>query len=145
MVLESPITIQRPGQYHIILAPQLNRALTFVEQIAKPYALMHPPQADLPTQYYEIRDPIVFARGESAYLLAVTLRDGMLYFQAVNPEPLLHDSDSHLKTLRDFAEPALAQHPHSTPADQLWEEKLRDTIATTAGRMKIVAKELVTL
>lgn len=142
VVLDSPVTIQRTGQYHIILAPQLNRAQNFIEQIAKRFVLMHPPPGDLPSQYYEIRDPIVFAKGQSAYLLAVTLREGILYFQAVNPKPLLHDTDSHLKTLREFSGPVLEQHPLSDPAGEEWAEKLRDSIKTIAGDMQIAVKEL---
>jgi hypothetical protein len=142
VVLENPVVINRPGKYHIILAPQLNRAHTFIEQIAKPYMLMHPPQEDLPSLYYEIRDPIVFARGENSYLLAATLRDGMLFFQAVNPKPLQHDTDSHLKTLREVSESALKQHPFSKPADEQWAKKLRDTVKDIAGQMQITVKEL---
>lgn len=142
VVLENPVTINRPGRYQIILAPQLNRAQTFIEEIAKPYMLMHPPQADLPTQHYEIRDPIVFAKGESVYLLAVALRDGMLYFQAINPKPLHHDVDSHLKILREFSETSLQQHPITEPAGAVWAEKLRESVGMIAGQMKITVKEL---
>ena len=142
VVLENSVTIERPGQYHILLAPQLNRAQTFVEQIAKPFILLHPPHADLPTQYYEVRDPLVFAEGESAYLLAATLRDGMIYFQAINPEPLIYDKDSHYRTLRAYAEMVLKRYLHSTPADLQWADKLRHTIDTTAGLMKIAVTEL---
>lgn len=84
----------------------------------------------------------MFADGQSAYLLAATLRDGMLYFQTANPKPLLHDSDSHLKTLREFAESALAKHPLSEPADEQWAEKLRDSVETIAGQMQIAVKAL---
>lgn len=142
VVLDNPVVIHRLGHYHIILAPQLNRAQTFVEQIAKPYILMHPPLEDIPTQYYEIRDPIVFAKGESIYFLAITLRHGILYFQAVNPKPLLHDTDSHLKTLHEVSETAMKQYPLTKPADELWAKKLRDTVETIAGQMKISVKEL---
>ena len=44
VILENPVIIQRPGQYHITLAPQLNRAQTFVEQIAKQFIQSHPPE-----------------------------------------------------------------------------------------------------
>jgi hypothetical protein len=142
VVLENPVVIHRPGHYHIILAPQLNRAQTFIEQIAKPYILMHPPLEDIPTQYYEIRDPIVFAKGESVYLLAVTLRHGMLFFQAANPEPMQHDADSHIKTLREVSESALIQYPFIKPADEQWAKKLRDTVEKIAGQMQISVKEL---
>ncbi len=35
VVLENPLIIERAGQYHITLAPQLNLALPFIEAIAK--------------------------------------------------------------------------------------------------------------
>ena len=104
VILDNPVIIQRPGQYHITLAPQLNRAQTFLEQIAKQFIQLHPPEGDLPTQYFEVRDPKVFSQGESCYLLAIALRGGMLYFQAINPQPLIHDADSHYKTLHEFSE-----------------------------------------
>ena len=44
VVLDNPLIIQRPGQYHITLAPQLDRAQTFIEQISARFALSHPPQ-----------------------------------------------------------------------------------------------------
>jgi len=140
VVLENPVIIQRPGQYHITLAPQLNRAQTFIEQIAKQFTQLHLPEHDLPTQYFEVRDPRVFSKGESSYLLAIALRDGMLYFQAVNPKPLLRDADSHYKTLRDFSESVLQHHPLSEPADELGAEKLRAAVDTIATQMKIAVK-----
>jgi hypothetical protein len=142
VVLDNPVTIERPGQYHMMLAPQLNRAQTFIEQIAKKFITSHPPEGDLPSQYYEIRDPAVFAKGESAYLLAVTLRNGMLYFQAVNPQPLSGEAGSPLKTLRETSEKVLLQHPGSRPADEQWAEKLQDSVNTVAGQLNITVETL---
>lgn len=142
VVLENPVIIQRPGQYHITLAPQLNRAQTFIEQIAKQFTQLHPPESDLPTQYFEVRDPKVFSRGQSSYLLAIALRGGVLYFQAINPQPLLRDADSHYKTLREFSESVLQHHPLSEPADELGGEKLRVSVDTIAGQLKIAVKAL---
>lgn len=142
VVLDNPVIIQRSGQYHITLAPQLNRAQTFIEQIAKQFTQLHSPESDLPTQYFEVRDPGVFAQGESCYLLAISLRGGVLYFQAINPQPLLHDADSHYKTLREFSGAVLQHHPLSEPADELWMEKLRGAIDTIAGQLKIAVKIL---
>ena len=184
VILENPVIIQRPGQYHITLAPQLNRAQTFIEQIAKQFTQLHPPnghgsnatpdnetrharfplpnplpqageganeslrevfvKGDLPTQYFEVRDPKVFSQGESSYLLAIALRGGVLYFQAVNPKPLLRDADSHYKTLREFSESVLQHHPLSEPADELGAEKLRAAVDTIAGQLKIAVKVLQT-
>jgi hypothetical protein len=142
VILENPVIIQRLGQYHITLAPQLNRAQTFIEQIAGQFVLLQPPQGDLHTQYFEVRDPRVFSRGQSSYLLAIALRGGILYFQAVNPKPLLHDADSHYKTLREFSESVLQHHPLSDPADELWSEKLRSAVNTVAGELMIAVKTL---
>jgi hypothetical protein len=144
VILENPVIIQRPGQYHITLAPQLNRAQTFIEQIAKQFTQLHPPESDLPTQYFEVRDPKVFSQGESSYLLAIALRGGVLYFQAVNPKPLLRDADSHYKTLREFSESVLQHHPLLEPTDELGAEKLRAAVDTIAGQLKIAVKVLQT-
>jgi hypothetical protein len=141
VILENPVIIQRPGQYHITLAPQLNRAQTFIEQIAKHYSQSHPQQRDLPTQYLEVRDPKVFSRGQNCYLLAIALRGGVLYFQAVNPKPKQHDADSHYKTLHEFAESVL-QHPFSGPADEQGAEKLRATVDTIAAQFMIAVNVL---
>ena len=142
VVLDNPLIIHRPGQYHVTLASQLNRAQNFVEQIALQFIALQPPQGDLPSQYVEIQDPAVFAEGESAYLLAITLRNGMLYFQAINPQPLIYDADSHYKTLRAFSETILKHHLFSSPADALWAEKLRDSINTAAQQMNIAVRAL---
>jgi hypothetical protein len=142
VILDNPVIIQRPGQYHITLAPQLNRAQTFIEQIASQFVQPPPPQGDLPAQYFEVRDPRVFSQGESCYLLAIALRGGILYFQAVNPKPLLRDADSHYKTLREFSESVLQHHPLSEPADELWAEKLHSAVDTTAEKLTIAVKTL---
>ena len=142
VILDNPVIIQRPGQYHITLAPQLNRAQTFIEQIAQHFSQLHLPERDLPTQYFEVRDPTVFSQGENCYLLAIAWREGIFYFQAINPQPLIHDADSHYKTLREFSEAVLKQHPLSEPSDELGGEKLRAGVDTVAGQLKIVVKVL---
>ena len=90
--LDNPIIIQRPGQYHITLAPQLDRAQTFIEQIAARFPLPNPPpqagegsneslreffvKGELPSQFFEVRDPGVPAREGGCYLLAGGYRGG---------------------------------------------------------------------
>jgi len=162
VVLESPVIIQRPGQYHITLAPQLNRAQTFIEQIAGKFSRTHTPQGDIPTQYFEVRDPKVFAQGQNCYLLAATLRGGLLYFQAVNPRASQPDagitndlagvggqpsqmassSISHVDTLREFSESVLKLHPHAEPADEQGAKKMREAVEAVAGDLKITATVL---
>jgi hypothetical protein len=142
VILENPVIIQRPGQYHITLAPQLNRAQNFVEQIAKQYMQSHPSERDLPTQYFEVRDPKVFSKGHNCYLLAIALRGGVLYFQAVNPKEKQHDSDGHYKTLHEFSESVLQHHPFSGPADEHGAGKLHATVDTIAAQLMITVKSI---
>ena len=141
-VLDNPLIIQRLGQYHITLAPQLNRAQTFIEKIADQFALSPPPQGDLPSQFFEVRDRNVPAQEGSFYLLAAAYRGGLLYFQAINPQPLLRDADSHLKQLREFSETVLALHPLEHPAGGNGVEKLRSAVAVAAHPLQITVKIL---
>lgn len=137
VILDNPVIIQRPGQYHITLAPQLNRAQNFIEQIIKQYALISVQHGEFDTQYFEVSDPKVFAQGETFYLLAVALREGVLYIQAINPQPLLHDADSHLKTVRAFSDKVMALHPLAGTSDQQSVKNLQIAIETAASQLKI--------
>jgi hypothetical protein len=137
VILDNPVIIQRPGQYHITLAPQLNRAQNFIEQIIKQYALITVQQGEFATQYFEVSDPKVFAQGETFYLLAVALREGVLYIQAINPQPLLHDADSHLKTVRAFSDKVMALHPLAGTSDEQSVKNLQIAIETAASQLKI--------
>jgi hypothetical protein len=142
VILENPVNIHRPGQYHITLAPQLNRVQSFVEQIAGKFIELHHPKGDLPTQYFEVRDPKVFSRGQNSYLLAVSLRGGELYFQAANPGSSKHQEGSHYKTLHDFSEAVLQHHPVSGSVDESGVESLRSTVEAIATPLQITVEEL---
>ena len=142
VILENPVNIHRPGQYHITLAPQLNRVHTFVEQIARQFIELHHPKGDLPTQYFEVRDPRVFSKGRNSYLLAVSLRGGELYFQAANPQSSKPEADNHYKTLHDFSESVLQHHPLSGSADESGAESLRSTVEAIATPLRITVEEL---
>jgi len=142
VILENPVNIQRPGQYSITLAPQLNQAQSFVEQIAKRYIESYHPKGDLPTQYFEVRDPKVFSKGQKSYLLAVSLRGGELYFQAVNPKDSRHGAESHYKTVHEFSESVLQHHPLSGSADESGEESLRAAVEAIAAPLQITVEEL---
>ena len=103
VLLDSPLIIQRSGQYHLTLAPQLVHAKNFIELIAGKFAGSALHEGDVATQYFEVRE------SEDYYLLAVGFRAGILYFQAVNPQPLLKDADSHYETVRSFSEQVMVQ------------------------------------
>lgn len=144
VVLENPVVIQRPGQYHITLAPQLNRAQTFVEQIAKQFAQSQSQSetGDIASKYYEVRDPKVFARGMDCYLLAVTFRDGLLYFQATSPAASSHDASRHLEGIREFSESVLKQHPPSPKTDVSGGDGLEAAVKVAAEQLQITVKTL---
>jgi hypothetical protein len=144
VILENPVNIHRPGQFHIMLAPQLNQAQSFVEQIAKKFIELHHPKGDLPTQYFEVRDPKVFSKGQKSYLLAVSLRGGELFFQAANPKSSKHKEDSHYQTLHDFSESVLKNHPVSGSVDESGVESLRSTVEVIATPLQIRVEELPT-
>jgi len=140
--LDKPLIIQSPGRYHFTLAPQLDRAQTFIEQIASQFAEAHPLQGDIPGQYFAVRDPDVLAQEDKFYLLAVSYLGGQLYFQAINPQPLLRDSDSHLKQLREFSEAVLALHPLAYPVDGDEVDKLCKAVDLAARQLNISLKPL---
>lgn len=142
VVRDNPLIIQRPGQYHITLAPQLNRAQTFIEQIAGLFALSHPKQGELHSQFFAVHDRSVLDGEGRFYLLAVAYRGGLLYFQAINPQALLSDADSHLKQIREFSEAVLALHPleHLPGGDEA--DKLCGAVEMAAQQMKIDVRML---
>jgi len=142
VALDKPLIIQSPGRYHFTLAPQLERAQTFIEQIASQFAQAHPLQGDIPGQHFAVRDPDVLAQEGEFYLLAVSYLGDLLYFQAINPRPLLRDSDSHLKQVREFSEAVLALHPVVNPAGGNEVEKLRRAVDLAAHQLKISVKPL---
>ena len=139
VVLENPVVIQRPGQYHITLAPQLNQAQSFVEHIAKQFAQSNPPRDDIPSQYFEIRDPKVFPKGFKCYLLAITMREGFLFFQAASPKK---DKPDNLETVREFADTVLKQHPHNPAEKEQDAGQLMAAINEVASRMQVGVKPL---
>lgn len=138
VILETPVAIRRPGQYQITLAPQLNRAQTFIEEIAKNFALLHQSKGDLATQYFEVHDPKVFSKGKNFYLLAISLRAEILYFQAINSKSEQSDPASHCKELREFSEVEMQQYPIFAPRNEGGEEMLCGSVNTVARQLNIV-------
>lgn len=142
VVLDNPLIIQRPGLCHMTLAPQLERAQAFIEKIAERFAESHQAEGDIPTQYFEVHDPNVSIQGGSYYLLAAASRGGMLYFQAINLQPLLRDADSHIKSLREFSEAVFVLHPLSERIDGQGAGKLRDAAESAAQQLQVGVKSL---
>ena len=81
--LDNPLIIERPGRYHMTLAPQLNLAQPLIEDIVKQLGSLGDAAQNSATLCFEVRDKDVTAHGQHFYQLAVTQRNGMLYFQAI--------------------------------------------------------------
>lgn len=109
--LDNPLIIERPGEHHMTLAPQLNLAQPLLEAISKEIRAQGQVHKNCATQCFEVRDKQVKPHGQDFYLLAITLRNGMLYFQAIAPRPLVRDSDSHFNMLMEFSHAVLANVP----------------------------------
>ena len=75
-------------------------------------------------------------------MLAIALRGGVLYFQAVNPKPKQHDADSHYKTLHEFSESVLQHHPPAGSVDESGAESLRSTVEAIAAPLQISVEVL---
>ena len=140
VVLETPLVIERPGQYHITFAPQINQAQTFVEAITRNFRESGTTDGDLSVQYFKVHDAKVAAKNESFYLLAVALREGMLYIQAINPTA--SDEQGHLRTVREFSEKVLQRHPMVNPADEEFLMKLTSAVEAAAGQLNITVQAL---
>lgn len=132
--LDSLLIIQRPGQHHMTLAPQLNLAQPLIEAISKEIRMQVPSQLNCATQCFEVRDKQVKAHGQDFYLLAITLRNGMLYFQAIAPRLMVRDGDSHFNTVMEFSRDVLA----NVPAPDVHNAEAGEQIAATAN---IVAQQ----
>jgi hypothetical protein len=106
--LGNPLVIERTGQYHLTLAPQLNLAQSFLEAIAGQIADLADVPANTETTYFEVRDSEVAAHGFDCYLLAITRRAGLLYIQAAPP---IAKDQSNLSVISEFAYRVLFRFP----------------------------------
>jgi hypothetical protein len=109
--LERPVVIARSGNYQVTLAPRLNLAITFIERIAHCYRTQPVLPGDSAMLCLAVNDPSLKRYAIESYLLAITLRNGMLYFQAMQPTT---DSNSPYRQLYEFAQAA-----NMPPADAI--------------------------
>lgn len=109
--LENPLTINRVSQFHAVLAPKINLAQPLLEDISRRVPQEVRTGDNTPPLYFRVEDKEVKAHGQDYYLLAATLRDGVLYFQAAAPGNGVSDSES----IRAFSEKELSRHPETRP------------------------------
>lgn len=111
--LSKTLVIDRPGKYHVTLAPHLNLAQPFVESIAQLLLESAERSGDSNTLFFEVRDKQATAHGHQAYLLAITQRDGILFFQATAPA----GNSAPLHTISAMSHDVLARFPLSSEPD----------------------------
>lgn len=103
--LENPLVIERPGQYHLTLAPKLNLAQSFIEAVANQIVSSGQAGTSSSTHFFEVHDKQVAAHGSDSYLLAITRRNGMLLIQAARPV----SEGQNLRTIGESAQAVLAR------------------------------------
>lgn len=120
--LDNPLIIERPGQYHMTLAPQLNLAQPLIEDIVKRLRASGDLANNSSTLCFEVRDKDVTAHGKDFYLLATTQRNGMLYFQAIASQAGF--PKDRINTLLEFANAVLANIPGTSAPDKELNERI---------------------
>lgn len=128
--LENPLVIERAGRYHVTLAPQLNLAQSYIEAIAGQAGASSTATHSSATQFFVVHDKQVTAHGYGFYLLAVTQRNGVLYFQAARPSS--KDPGSQLRTISAFADKVLARFPATGGHDAALDEGLLAAVQEAA-------------
>lgn len=136
--LNNPLVIDRPGQFHMTLAPQLNLAQPLIEALAKQIGPSGDAAQHSATQYFELRDKHVTAHGHDAYLLAITLRNGTLYFQATRPQA----DSSDYNTIVEFSSGVLARFPASGAHDTAQDERIVAAAQEVARLRSVNIKQL---
>lgn len=131
--LSKSLVIDRPGKYHVTLAPHLNLAQPFVEAIAQQLIESSERSGDSGTLFFKITDKHVTSHGHDTYLLAITQRDGILIFQAAAPEG---DTD-HLQTISEFAHSVLARFPLTGEPDATIDQKIVSATQQIASAKQI--------
>lgn len=148
VALPNPVLVQHEGEYSALLAPHLSIAQPLVESfIHTLHAQLNVIKLDTSknssTLYFKIHDQGATAHRRKFYLLAITLRDGILYFQAVSPRPRgNHDQGGLLKTVQEASSRALANVPsHGTYHAEI-DSEIITALTTAAQNQAIVAHPL---
>lgn len=108
--LKSPLVINRIGQFNAVLAPMLNLAQPLLENVSRRLGEEERQSGNTASLYFKVNDKEVKSHGKDYYLLAATLRDGVLYFQATAPD----DKSADLDTIRSFSDTEMSRHPEAS-------------------------------
>ena len=136
--LNNPLVINRIGQFHAVLAPMLNLAQPLLENISRELPTEKRQGGNTSILYFKVQDKEVKYHGKHYYLLAATLRDGVLYFQAAAPDDQLSDIDA----IRNFSETELSRHPATEPHSDAAERTLIDITLAVASQRGISLNQI---
>ncbi len=136
--LNNPLVIDRPGKYHVTLAPNINLAQPFVEAIAKELTSFGSRVGDSNTLFFDVLDKHVKAHGHDNYLLAITQRNGILLFQATSPEGDL----GPYQTIYEFAQDVLKRFPLAGEPDAAITKQIIHSAERIADNKRIDIKQL---
>lgn len=137
--LKNPLVINRGGEFHAVLAPMLNLSQPLLESISRHLGDQGRQNGSSKPLYFMVTDKEVKAHGGKFYLLAATLRDGVLYFQAIAPQ----EKENHLDTIRAFSEAELFRHPETRPHTNAANAALVAAIQAAADQRGVVLVPIV--
>ena len=138
--LDNSLVIERPGHYHMTLAPKINLAQPFIEAVAKQLGTFTEETYYSESCFFEVSDNQVVAHGHECYLLAITLRNGLLYFQAASPSnELQHNNYS---TISEFSASVLSRFPVTGTFNAALNERLAMVVSEVAQKRSICVKHL---
>lgn len=103
----APLVIERTGKYRMTLAPQLNLAQPFIENVAKRIEAAQ--LVVVGDCVFEVCDKRVTPKGIDCYELVIVQKDGMLNFEARNPQGKENGGAVLDQTLNDIVRTAAAE------------------------------------
>jgi hypothetical protein len=121
VVFDEPVIFQESGLYHATIAPQFTKSQHLIAEIAQQFRQTD--RADIATQCFDLHDVGLH------YLMAVTRRAGVLYFQVIR-----HEAEG-IQSLRSFSEQVLLHHPLTLPLSDPVD--LIDAVHAAARSLKI--------
>ena len=128
--LNNWLVIERIGKYHVKLAAQLNLAQPLIEAIADQLGTRNEANNDSTTIYFDVREQQVTACDFLFYQMAITQRNGMLYFQV--PRPLPQNQGSELQIISNVCNVVLMHFPSAGEYDPAADEYIIKTVYDVA-------------
>ncbi len=136
--LENPLTINKVGKFSALLAPKINLAQPLLDNMSGKLDAQQRNAGNSRTHYLTVQDKDVRAHGSDHYLLAMTLLDSMLYFQATAPVSGQED----IKTITTFSQPELNRHQASNAYNPVVDGTLMEALQLAAAERGAVVSQI---